>query len=52
MHWIAPSENGNADARASEQEIRQKLIESRAVDVMVAVRQRRRLTSRFVWPND
>jgi len=37
MHWIEPSENGNSDARSSEQEIRQKLIESRAVDVMVAV---------------
>jgi len=36
MHWIEPSENGNPDARASGQEIRQKLIESRAVDVMVA----------------
>jgi len=29
--------NSTSDARASEQEIRQKLIESRAVDVMVAV---------------
>jgi len=25
MHWIEPSENGNPDARASEQAIRQKL---------------------------
>jgi|GEM_PF-1974927 len=29
--------NSASDARASEQEIRQKLIESRALDVMVAV---------------
>jgi type I restriction enzyme M protein len=29
--------NSASDARSSEQEIRQKLIESRAVDVMVAV---------------
>jgi len=36
MNWIEPSENGNGDARAAEQEIRQKLIESRAVNVMVA----------------
>ncbi len=50
MHWIAPSEKDTAtaalekrlwdaasDARSSEQDIRRQLIESRAVDVMVAV---------------
>lgn len=46
MIWIAPSEKGRAgfvmansasDARASEQELRRQLIESRAVDVMVAL---------------
>jgi len=45
MIWVAPSEMDTAaarldtasDARDSEQEIRQRLIESLAVDVMVAV---------------
>lgn len=37
MIWIEQAKCGNGDARASEQETRQKLIASRAVDVMIAV---------------